>query len=154
VQVLLALRILRPCLDVLCERAVGKQMANELRGFRRADQDRRDLAAENPGRQHEIGEVCDVIEMQMRKEDHLHIDRIDPGPQQLMRRSVAAIEKIIASANGNEDGGMVAIGVDECRPGAEHDDPHGFVSLDHASCKGRGDRRRSRSGRSPACGRS
>src|SRR5262245_51921646 len=101
----------------------------ELCSFRRPDHDRHRLPPEDPGGDQEVREVGDMVEMQMRQEDHVDLGGIDAGADQLMGRAVPAIEQVVAAAHRDQDGGMVAVGVDQRGPGPEHYDTHPVSAL-------------------------
>jgi hypothetical protein len=116
-QIFLPLPILCSCFDILGESSLSKQMPYKIFCGWRADDDRRDWSSEDPYRQHEVWEISNMVEMEVRQEDHVDIDRINSCAHQLVCGAVAAIEQIVTLPYGDQDGGMVSIGVNESSSG-------------------------------------
>ena len=110
----------------LAERAAFgvEQRLDEMRRVVRADHDRRRLPVGHPGRDHEVREIGDVVVMQMRQEDVIHFRRVDVGRHNLIGGSVAAVEQVVAVANGDQNAGIVPVGIRHRGACAEHDYAH------------------------------
>ena len=82
--------------------------------------------------------------MQMGEEQVADIGRVDVDAHQLTRRAMPAIEHQVAAAvERDQDRGVAAIGVGQCRAGSEHHDPHGQALLSRFIMDGLGDKQKS-----------
>ena len=123
-HVALAVLVGRPRLDILGEGAVGELVLDEAARAGRADHDGRILPVRNPAGQHEEGEVGDMVVVQVRQEHRIDMAGIDVAADQLVRRTVAAVEHVVPAADGDQDGRVVAVRIGRGGGRAEHDDAH------------------------------
>jgi len=65
-----------------------------------------------------------MVEMEVRQEDHVDIDRINSCAHQLVCGAMRAIEQIVTLPYGDQNGGMVSIGINKSSSGSKQYHSH------------------------------